>query len=674
MMSDRGRSCRVFVGGFALLFVVVSTTTPVAGQTANSTTTLKHLSLEELSRLIVTSPDKDPGPISRTPAAIYVLTAEDLARSGATSLPDALRLVPGVDVARIDTSRNWVVGIRGFGDQFSKSVLVLIDGRAAYTPLWAGVHWPIQDTLLEDVERIEVIRGPGGTIWGANAQNGVINIITKSAGETKGAYVSALIGTTDRAMAGFRFGGDAGPVDYRVYAKGVRREPQFHTDGRDYDTWKSGQAGFRMDWRHNARDTFTLQGDIYKAELGESVEVSTFNPPARFLVDDPVALSGGNLRGRWLRSLGADSDVSVQFYFDHTDRLGTDFGERRSTFDVDAVHRWRPARAHEITWGLGARTSPGTVTQTLAFSDFQPHEQTLNVLSAYAQDAFELVPRRLTVTGGLKLEQNTYTGLEVQPSVRALWTPGAGQTIWGSVTRAVRTPSRVDEDISVTMLAATTPLIYAVIQGNRALEAETVLGGEVGYRALLRPSVYADVSVFSNKYDHLVDLTAASIEPRVTEGTSYTAFVFPWINGIEGVTRGVELAPRWQVSSGVRLSGSYSFLDIALDPKPGNTLQLTLPMLAGSSPRHHVVIQPLLSVGRGIEVDPVYRYVSGRPAGGIDAYHAADVRVRVPLGRGFDVSVVGQNLFDAHHAEWARVPGPTVEIRRSAYARLTWRR
>jgi iron complex outermembrane receptor protein len=637
--------------------------------------TLKHLSLEELSKITVTSVEKDPASVARTPAAIYVITQEDIARSGATSIPDLLRFVPGVDVARIDTSRNWVVGIRGFGDQFSKSVLVMIDGRVAYTPLWAGVHWPIQDTLLEDIDRIEIIRGAGGTIWGSNAQNGVINIITKSAQATRGLYASVATGNVDHAVAGVRYGAgnDAG-VSFRAYAQGSDRAPQFHVDGREFDTWTMGQGGFRVDWARGLRDQITVQADGYTAKLGESVRVSTFTPPATALIDDPVHLNGANIRARWYRRFDADADLSIQGYVDHTYRLGTDFGERRWTYDLDATHRWRFTPRHEVTWGFGARNSPGRIVQTLSFSDFDPHQKTFTLLSAFAQDSFALKPDRLTLTGGLKLEHNTYTGLELQPSGRVLWTPTDRQTVWGAVTRAVRTPTRVDEDITVTGLLTASPPVYAVIAGNRDLDAETVIDVEGGYRALVNPSLYVDVAVFTNAYDNLVDLGAPTAQTRTTEGTTYTALVVPWINGIEGRTRGVEIAPRWQAASRVRLSGSYSYVDLALDPKPGNVLQLTLPALEGSTPHHRVSLQALLTLPRRVQVDPVYRYVSERTRPFIGSYHAVDLHIAVPIGRTLELAVAGQNLFDPHHPEWARDPGPTVEIRRSAYVRLTWRR
>jgi iron complex outermembrane receptor protein len=633
---------------------------------------LKHMSLEELGNIVVTSVSKAPEAVWQTPAAIYVLTHEDLVRSGATSIPDALRLVPGVDVARIDTSRNWVVGIRGFGDQFSKSVLVLIDGRTAYTPLWAGVHWPIQDTVLEDVDRIEVIRGPGGTIWGANAENGVINIITKSARDTHGLYASAAVGNVDQAIGGMRFGGSKGAgFDYRFYGKGTKRGPEYHTDGREFDTWGMGQAGFRLDWVRQ-RDQVTVQGDAYKAELGESVRVSTFAPPSVFLVDDPVDLNGANVLAKWHRSADHGSGLTVQAYVDHTYRLGTDFGERRTTVDIDAIHHWQPSRRHDLIWGAGARTSPSRVTQTYSFSNFEPHERTLNLFSAFAQDSVTIVPKRVTATGGVKFEHNSYTGLETQPSGRATWTLSERQTLWGGVTRAVRIPSRVDEDITVIGLvrAVPPPAIYAVITGNPSLEAERVIGSEIGYRALVAPALYVDVTAFDNHYDNLVDLGSPTIGDNTTEGLTYTAFTFPWINGAKGATKGIELAPDWQPSTAVRFRGSYSYLDIDLLPKGGNARQTLVPALE-ASPHHRVTLQARFDVGRGLQIDPAYRFVSERGTTGIPGYHTADLRLAIPATGHLAVSVVGQNLLQSHHPEWARDPGPTVEVRRGGYVRIT---
>jgi iron complex outermembrane receptor protein len=286
---------------------------------------------------------------------------------------------------------------------------------------------------------------------------------------------------------------------------------------------------------------------------------------------------------------------------------------------------------------------------------------------------FTVVPKRLSVTGGLKLEYNTFSGTHLQPSGRLLWTPTDRQSLWGGVTRGVRTPSRVDEDITVTFLSTVDPLVYGVLEGTDDLDPESTLGYEAGYRALLTPTLYLDVTAFRNRYEDLIDIGVPRFEPRTTDGVSYTAVVLPWANAIDGYTRGFEVAPDWQVADALRVRGSYSYLDVSLTPRRATGPRVALPIFAGA-PRHHVTVQGLATLPRRIEVDPVYRYVSERAGQGIPAYHAFDLRVGIPLTRGFSLAIAGQNLFDGHHPEWLREPGPAVEIRRSAYVRLTWRR
>ena len=320
---------------------------------------LKSLSLEQLGEVEVTTASKGPEQVWRTPAAIYVLTQEDIRRSGATSIPEVLRLVPGVEVSRVSSSV-WAVGIRGFGSGFSKSLLVLIDGRSVYTPLFAGVEWNVQNLLVEDVERIEVIRGPGGTIWGSNAVNGVINIITKSATETHGGLAAASGGTSDQGAGAVRWGGSRGSdFDYRVYAMGFGRAPGYHLDRDEYDDWQMGQAGFRTDSSLTSRDTLTVQGDLYKGRVGQRINIAYFSPPTQQNVEGTQFVSGGNLLARWRHVLSDTSDLQIQTYYDRTYRLGPQLGETRNTFDVDAVHHFALKR-NEIVWGLGARWSPNS--------------------------------------------------------------------------------------------------------------------------------------------------------------------------------------------------------------------------------------------------------------------------------------------------------------------------
>src|SRR3989475_6688301 len=322
---------------------------------------LTQISLEDLGEIEVTTASKEPVKASQTPAAIYVITQEDIRRSGATSIPEALRLAPGVEVARID-SNTWSLGVRGFGSALSRSVLVLIDGRSVYTPLFAGVYWQVQDTLIEDIERIEVIRGPGGTIWGANAVNAVINIITKNAKDTRGTLASIGGGNLDQGFAHFRYGaGNDKGFDYRIYGKAFVRGPQFHPDGHLFDDWRMGQTGFRADWDLHQRDTLTLQGDLYNGDAGQRLEINSYSPPFVTNVEQNAELGGGNLLGRWKRVLGAGSDIEVQTYYDRTSRKQANFAESRDTFDIDFIHHMILPWRQDFQWGVGARLSSGNV-------------------------------------------------------------------------------------------------------------------------------------------------------------------------------------------------------------------------------------------------------------------------------------------------------------------------
>src|SRR6202035_4638961 len=360
---------------------------------------LKQLSLAELGNVEVTTASKEPEKIWKTSAAIFVVTQDDIRRSGVTSIPEVLRLVPGVEVARIN-SNQWSVNIRGLGSGFSKAVLVLIDGRSVYTPLYAGVYWDVQNVLLDDVERIEVIRGPGGTIWGSNAVNGVINIITKSAQHTHGIDASAGSGNTDQSRDSVRYGSSFKGLDYRAYGMGFGRTPEFHSDRNNYDAWQLGQAGFRTDSRLNDRDTLTFQGDIYKGRIGQQVAIGYYSPPAELTVDGTQDVSGGNLLGRWRRELSNTSDLQVQGYYDRTYRIGPLLGETRNTFDIDLIHHFAFKQRNEVIWGLGARWSPSDFIQTVATLNFLPHHQNDNIYSAFAQDQIALLPTKLWLTVG----------------------------------------------------------------------------------------------------------------------------------------------------------------------------------------------------------------------------------------------------------------------------------
>jgi len=647
------------------------------GQTDKSgSVSLKQLSLEQLGDVEITTVSKDPQQVLKTPAAIFVISQEDIRRSGATSIPEALRLAPGVEVARVDGD-HWSVAIRGLAGQFSKDLLVLIDGRSLYTPLFAGVYWDVQDVVMEDIERIEVIRGPGGTIWGANAVNGVINIITKSAESTHGAMVSLGGGNVDQGIGTVQYGGTAGKdFNYRVYATGSIRAPEYHSDGDDFDHWRMGQTGFRADWKSGEKDSFTFQGDIYSAGSGETSYVPSFSPAAELVENAIASASGGNLLARWQRTTGEGSDIQIQAYFDRTNRVDIEGGETRDTFDVDYVQHARIDGGQSLTWGLGARVSPSRFIQTNPGINFTPNDQTDSIYSGFLQYELPIVRDKLTLTAGSKIEHNNFSGWEYEPSVRLLWSLSQSQSIWAAVTRAVRTPSRQDEDVSFAILALaepTPPSVYFEVLGNPNAKSEQLIGYETGYRAELNKNIYVDLTAFYNNYSGLQGYGP----PGVSEAspTAPIFFTLTYANIIKGDTLGAEIAPDWKITHWWELRASYSYLDMSLRDNQGYTdVGNLLGSYTGSSPHNVTNFQSLFNLPKHFELDATYRYSGRLPEYNVNAYSTADLRLGWHFGEGLDFSVVGQNLLSPYHAEFGGDPGPLVGIKRSAFAKITWRK
>jgi iron complex outermembrane recepter protein len=638
---------------------------------------LKHLSLQQLGNLEVTTVSKEPQSVQKVPAAVFVITQDDIRRSGATNIPEALRLAPGVEVARIDAD-HWSIAIRGFAGQFSKSLLVLIDGRSVYTPLYEGVYWDVQNVMLEDVDRIEVIRGPGGTIWGANAVNGVINIITKSAEQTHGSLVSLGGGGVDQGTGDVRYGGTTGKdFNYRIYGMGAIRGPEYHPDGDEFDRWRMGQMGFRTDWRSGEKDSFTVQGDIYRVGSGESSYVATFSPPAELIQEGTARASGGNILARWQHTTGEGSDIQIQAYFDRTNRQDFVLGETRDTFDIDFVQHARVHEGQELTWGLGVRVSPSNFIQTSQGVNFLPHKQTDSIYSGFLQYDLPIVTDKLTLTAGTKLEHNNFSGFEYQPSARLLWTPTAHQSFWASVTRAVRTPSRLDQNIEFDILIQATPPppVYFQILGNPDLKSEQLISYEAGYRTQIRRDAYLDVAAFYNSYDNLQGYGAPYPALADTPPPTHIFFVLPYDNVTEGNTVGAEIAPSWRVTPWWQVRGSYSYLHMHLKNKPGFTdVGNLLSSYTGSSPSSMAGIQSLFNLPKHFEFDQSYQYVGALPAQAVSSYSTLGLRLGWHFGEGLDFSLVGQNLLQPYHQEFGGDPGPLVGIKRSVYGKITWRR
>jgi iron complex outermembrane receptor protein len=571
-----------------------------------------------------------------------------------------------VEVGRVN-SNLWSVAIRGFGSVFSKSILVMIDGRSVYTPLFAGVYWDVQNVLLEDVERIEVVRGPGGTIWGSNAVNGVINIITKKAGETHGAYVSTSGGNIDQAASSIRYGGGHGNLNYRAYAMGFGRAPEFHPDADDYDPWQMGQAGFRADTQLTKRDALTVQGDLYKGSVGQQVGIGYYTPPQQLNIDGTNDVSGGNLLARWKRQLSDTSDLQVQGYYDRTYRLGPQVGENRNTFDLDLIHHFVFAGRNEIIWGAGARWSPSNVIQVVPTVNFSPHHEDDNIYSTFVQDQIAIVQNKLWLTLGSKFEHNIFTGWENEPSGRVLWTPTAHQTLWGAVTRAVRTPSRIDENLQLTGFVSTPPPIYLCLCDDGKFVSETLLGYEAGYRRLITSRFYFDVAAFHNKYNDLESYGDITISLQPTPPPYSVLISLPYANGIQGSTNGGEIAPDWKATSRMEMRASYSYVTMDLEDKATQTKTSYTASYEDATPHHEAAAQVLFKLPKGIEFDPTYRYSGALPFLGVNSYSTVDARFGWHVAKSFGLSIVGQNLLQPRHAE----AGPVL-VERSAYAQLTW--
>src|SRR5438309_7554228 len=510
-----------------LLVVLAVSAPPARAQQRDSVEALKRLSLDQLMNVEVMSVALRPQRLFETPSAIQVITQDEIRQSGATSLPEALRLASNLQVAQVD-ARQWAISARGFNSTTANKLLVLIDGRTVYTPLFSGVFWDVQDTMIEDIERIEIISGPGGTLWGSNAVNGVINIITRQSQDTKGALVSLGEGTEERG-AGVRYGAKLGEdATFRIYGKGFYRDNTVRGDGTNVqDSWKKGQVGFRTDWGRGS-DAFTLQGDGYTGTIAQ--------------VGDNVSISGANLLARWNRTLQDGSALQVQAYFDRTRRVqsGT-FGELLDTYDIEAQHRFQWGARHEIVWGGGYRLMHDAVTNSAVLA-FLPNVKVLRLANGFVQDGIAL-RERLNLTLGVKLESNSYTGLEVQPNARLAWKFRDDALLWSAVSRAVRTPSRLDRDL----FAPGTPP-FTTLAGGPDFKSEKLIAFEIGYRAQPAPHASLSISTFYNVYD---DLRSIESGPG---GAPVLA------NKMEGHTYGVETWASYHVLDWWRLSAGYNSL------------------------------------------------------------------------------------------------------------------
>jgi iron complex outermembrane receptor protein len=638
---------------------------------------LYQISLESLMNMEVTSVSRREQKLSQAAAAIFVINQDDILRSGALNIPDLLRMVPGLDVAQINAN-TWAISSRGFNHQFSDKLLVLIDGRTVFTPSQDGVNWDTQDVPLEDIERIEVIRGPGATVWGSNAVNGVINVITKSAADTQGALVTAGGGTENRAFGTVQNGGTFGAdMSYRVFAKYLDTDNLPAVMGPAADAWHLLHGGFRLDGHLANADPVTLQGDIYGGSEGGIIgHIASISPPENDTVARTTNLSGGNVLGRWSHLHSSGTETTLQVYVDRYLRLGGQLDETCDTIDIDFHQNSRLGSRQLLVWGAGYRHAADRTVGTIDQA-FAPADVSLELFSAFVQDEITLRPDRLTLTVGSKLEHNDFTGFEVEPSARLAFTPSTRNTFWAAVSDSARTPSLRDDNADFNVAAFSLPNgspAITTIEGNPRQKSEYLVAQELGYRLQANARVSIDVSLFYNRYRNLRTSEEGTPLPQ-TISQPYTEIPIYQGNRMHGSTEGFELSTKIRVTDQWTLSPGYALLRMDLKNDPGSLDTESVPDTEGSSPRHQAQLRSALNLSRTLSWNVSAYYVSRLPDQQVPSYTRLDSQFSWQPTAALALSLVGQNLLSARHIESldTQTSVNSSLVQRGAYAKITWK-
>ncbi|MCK5477794.1 MAG: TonB-dependent receptor [Methylococcales bacterium] len=641
-------------------------------------TELLDLSVEDLLNVEVISVAKKAKSLNDSPAAIFVISQEDIKRIGATSIPEALRLAPGIDVARIDANK-WAVSSRGFNGRFSNNLLVLIDGRNTYTRAFAGVYWENQDVMLEDIERIEVIRGPGATLWGANAVNGVINIITKHSADTQGGLLVAGGGTEELGFGALRYGGElTSDTTARAYIKGFKRDENTHESGAEAgDDWDKVQGGFRVDSQISVRDTLTIQGDVYRSTINQNTTLPQTSPPYQNTFNETIDTFGGNLLLRQQHTFSSESDYSLQIFYDFYERNEAFTNESRHVVDFDFQHRFTFLNRNDLVWGTNYRYSHDHI----GFGNIlklNPTSRNDQLFSAFIQNETTIIDNHLWFSVGSKFEHNDYTGFEAQPTARLMWAPHHKHRLWTAVSRAIRTPSRAEHGLNFLLSVRPpqasanppffTPTVALVLNGNNSYDSEEVISYELGYRTTLIDNLSIDFTAFYNKYNSLRSLEMGTptfngsfVEQPLFLGNEYSARTY-----------GFEIATVWQMLDWWRWDVNYSYLKSQF-----NTQEIM--GRPASSPQQLISLRSSTSPLKNIDLDIVFRYVDENFVMGaygsrtINDYVSMDIRLAWRPFNDIELSLVGQNLLAEHHLEYQQEAlTSATEIDRGLYGKLTW--
>jgi iron complex outermembrane receptor protein len=623
MQPTRGRACIRSSVVAAAVCAALAAGHALAAVRQDHVASLADLSLEQLANVVVTSATRRAQPLGEAAASVYVITSEDIRRSGVRTLPEALRLAPNLTVARTDAN-NYAISARGFANVLANRLLVMIDGRTVFSPLFSGVFWDAQEVMLEDVDRIEVIDGPAGTMWGTNAVHGVINVITRSAQATQGTLLAGGGGNQEWGAAARQGGRLADGTAWRIFARGFGAEPSRFADGTSVgDRSSRGQAGFRVDGP-GGRDQWTVQGDLYVSDVDQGAVTRD--------------LAGGNVLGRWQRTIDANRSFTLQAYYDRTEREhpGT-FRATLDTIDVEAQGSLRASAAQTLLLGAGYRFQRDRTVNS-AQQTFLPPDRNLDTFYAVVQDEIDL-GQGVAVIAGLKGEHNEYTGFEALPTLRVRWHPDPQHTVWAAASRAVRAPARIDRDY---YLPGVPPYILV---GNDSFQGEVTNVFEAGARGSLTPRITWSLTAYHHDHDRL-----RSIEPTATGQLAFG-------NGIEGTTTGFEGWATWQAATHWRLALGGMEMRKRLRVKPGVTDIGGLAAL-GNDPRRQYLLRSSLDLLDNFEFDVVARYVGERPNPRTPDYAAFDARLGWRVTRDVEVSLTLSNLGDAEHPEWGPAGRP----------------
>jgi iron complex outermembrane receptor protein len=639
---------------------------------------LSKLSVEDLMNVEVTSVSKKEEKISQTAAAIFVITREDIRRSGATNIPDLLRLVPGLNVSQIN-SNTWAISSRGFNGEFSNKLLVMLDGRIVYLPTFSGVFWDTLDVPLEDIERIEVIRGPGGATWGANAVNGVINIITKKASETRGGMIVAGGGNLDQGFGTAQYGGGAGKsTDFRVFSE---YSNQYHLPGvagqEGGDGWHTLRGGFRTDSKLSPNDDLTFTGDLFSSRAGDVFDsLQSIASPVLQATFAESNTTGGYLQGDWNHRISERSDTTLQISFDRYRRNDV-LREARNTLDADFAYHFHWNARQDIVWGVGYRFSSSTTDGDLLFS-LKPPDLNTPLYSAFIQDEFTLVPDRLTLTVGTKIEHNYYTRLGAMPTVRAAWNLRQHQMVWAAISRALRTPSSIDAASQLTVGGSVPPVgppVVVRIVGNPEFQDERLIAYEAGYRSQPFERLSVDLAGFYNSYDQL---QTTEPEPPFFENTPappHLVVPLNYENLMHGETHGLEVFANWKITNRWTFTPAYALEEIHMHLDPSSEDTQSVGAAEGSSPTHWARLDSHVRLGRGLSWDASANFVGRLSSPDVASYTRIDSQLTWQLGEHFSASLAGQNLGQDHHLEFLNNQGTGMAnyMKRSAYVKFSWK-